>query len=155
MTSFDQNVAEFIVTVENQGVKMIMVGGTAVNYHGYQRYSAGVDFWIDNSRENLAKLKKALDLLGFEFEDFPDEVYKGDQNISLKFSPELEMELITAFSISKSFDEVYADSERVFFEKGCSYRVINIDDLIDNKSQSARPKDLLDIQELKRIKNRN
>jgi hypothetical protein len=32
---------------------MILVGGGAVNFHGFQRHSADIDFWIDVSEENL------------------------------------------------------------------------------------------------------
>ena len=28
----------------------LMVGGGAVNFHGYQRHSADVDFWIETTR---------------------------------------------------------------------------------------------------------
>ncbi len=131
---------------------MLMVDGTAVNFHGYRRHSADVDFWIDISRENLLHLKTALQELGFKFDDFPNEVYEAKQ-ISVKISPDMEMELITAFSLDKTFDEAFHASEEARIEGGYSYRVISLNDLIDNKKRSGRPKDLLDIQELKRIAN--
>ena len=37
-------------------VRMLMVGGAAVNFHGYQRHSVDVDFWIDTSSENFENL---------------------------------------------------------------------------------------------------
>ncbi|NJN25002.1 MAG: nucleotidyl transferase AbiEii/AbiGii toxin family protein [Cyclobacteriaceae bacterium] len=151
MTEFDQNVLAFIRACGDRDVKMLMVGGTAVNFHGYKRHSADVDFWIDISEENLMNLKAALLDIGFEFEQFPEEVYKARQNISVKISPEMELELITAFNLDKSFNEAYRSSEVVTIDDTCSYRVIGLDDLISNKQRSARPKDLLDIQVLKQI----
>jgi hypothetical protein len=132
-----------------------MVGGTAVNYNGYRRHSADVDFWIDSTKANLKNLKNALNALGFAFEDYPDEVYYGHQNISLKVSPEMELELLTTFSLSKSFDEAYNDSEIIKLNDTLVCRVINLNDLLENKQRSARPKDLLDIQELKKIRDAN
>lgn len=35
---------------------MLLVGGGAVNFHGYQRHSADVDFWIDTNEVNFEKL---------------------------------------------------------------------------------------------------
>ena len=37
-----------------------MVGGGAVNFYGYQRHSADVDFWIDTTPSNLLALRNAL-----------------------------------------------------------------------------------------------
>ncbi|WP_205623560.1 hypothetical protein [Anditalea andensis] len=40
-----QNIDQFIELCDRYEVEMIMVGGGAVNFHGYQRHSADVDFW--------------------------------------------------------------------------------------------------------------
>jgi hypothetical protein len=100
MIEFDQNVLSFITQASKHQVKMIMVGGIAVNFYGYQRHSADVDFWIESSVENLISLKNALHQLGFDFVDFPETVYRKEQNISIKISPEMELELLTAFSFA-------------------------------------------------------
>ena len=151
MIEFDQNVLAFITQASRFKIEMIMVGGTAVNFHGYQRHSADVDFWIESSAENLINLKNALHQLGFDFVDFPEAVYRQEQNISIKISPEMELELITTFSLSKTFHEAYKDSEIVELDNNIAYRVISFEDLLENKKRSGRPKDLLDIMELKRL----
>ncbi len=94
--------------------RMLMVGGAAGNFQGYQRPSADVYFWIDTS---LVCFKK----------------------------------LIADFSVNKSFEEAYQQSEIVKLKKnnrlliGC---VISLEDLITSKIKSGRSKDLLDIQQL-------
>ena len=151
---FDDLVIEFLEVSSTNGVEMVMVGGGAVNFHGYQRHSADVDFWINVTPQNLTKLKTSLQNMGFELKDFPDKVKQKQQNISLKISPYLEIELITNFDLGRSFDEVFEDAEIATIqnvEKKIEYRVLNLQDLISSKTKSARPKDLLDIQELKRI----
>jgi predicted nucleotidyltransferase len=149
---FDNYVEEFIRSASKHNVRMIMVGGTAVNFHGYQRHSADVDFWIEITNSNLNALKEALNSIGYEFTNFPDEVKNGLQNISLKISPYLEIELITRFSLNKQFSEVYgSSSEAKIPGTNISYRVLALEDLITSKALSGRNKDLLDIQELKRI----
>lgn len=152
---FDDLVIGFISEAYNQGVEMIMVGGGAVNFHGYQRHSADVDFWIKTSPDNLLKLLKVLNSMGYDIDDFPNEVVEGNQNISVKISPYQELELITKFNPGKSFDEALNDTETGKIE-GYSlavYKVLSLDDLIMSKAKSKRSKDLLDIMELKRINN--
>lgn len=39
---------------------MLMVGGGAVNFYGYQRHSADVGFWIEVSLQNLLKIKNCF-----------------------------------------------------------------------------------------------
>lgn len=134
---------------------MLMVGGAAVNFHGYQRHSADVDFWIDTREENFNKLLQVFNEMGYEIDDFPNSVKQKRQNISVKFSPiDLNLELITNFSINKSFDEAYEHAEIAIVEDNpiLKWHVISFNDLITSKVKAGRPKDLLDIQELKRIK---
>ncbi len=133
---------------------MLLVGGGAVNFHGYKRHSADVDFWIGLNPENLQRLRSVLSEMGYRLDDFPDPVKKGEQNISVKISPEMEIELNTRFNPGKSFDDAYADSEITHIEsvEVAKYRVLSYDDLISSKVRSKRPKDLLDIRELKRIR---
>lgn len=133
---------------------MLMVGGGAVNFHGYQRHSADVDFWIDTSEENLERLLTVLREMGYDLNEFPSEVKDQKQNISIKFSPaDINLELITKFDINKSFDEAYEESVEVVIGevKLMKYHVLSLDDLITSKIKSGRPKDLLDVMELKRI----
>ncbi|MGF1636402.1 MAG: nucleotidyl transferase AbiEii/AbiGii toxin family protein, partial [Cyclobacteriaceae bacterium] len=132
----------------------IMVGGGAVNFHGYQRHSADVDFWIDTRIENLNNLRSVFWEMGYDLSDFPKDVKAQNQNISIKFSPlDLDIELITRFNIGKSFEEVYSQSIVAEVNKPplLRWRVLNLQDLITSKIKAARPKDLLDIQQLKEI----
>tara|TARA_Y100000588_G_scaffold388737_2_gene489680 strand:+ start:1308 stop:1724 length:417 start_codon:yes stop_codon:yes gene_type:complete len=135
---------------------MILVGGGAVNFHGYQRHSTDLDFWIEIDPENLSALNKALRNLGFPLDEFPSSVGEGEQNISLKFSPDnpLQIELITSFSLKKSFSEVWEKAEigEINGEPIVRYRILPYEDLIDSKIIAGRPKDLLDIQELQKRK---
>jgi len=155
-TEWSNDIKQFISLCSDKDVKMLMVGGGAVNFHGYQRHSADIDFWIDSTMENFDKLKSVFIEMGFNFSDFPEEVKEQKQNISIKFSPiNLNIELITKFSINKTFDEAFKDSIEAQVEglKFLKWRVLSFEDLITSKIKSGRPKDLADIQELVRIKN--
>lgn len=151
---WEEKINQFLNLANKYEVKMIMVGGGAVNFHGYQRHSADVDFWISTSSENLKKLVNVFNDLGYEIDDFPEEVKNQLQNISVKFSPlDLDLELITKFSSTKTFEEAYKNSEEAIIEgeKVLKWRVLSYEDLIDSKIKAQRPKDLLDIQQLQEI----
>jgi len=42
------------------GVRYVLVGGLAVNFHGRPRMTHDIDFLVDPSPENVRKLKQAL-----------------------------------------------------------------------------------------------
>jgi predicted nucleotidyltransferase len=151
---FGDEIDIFIALAENNGVKMLMVGGGAVNFHGYQRHSADVDFWIELSDENMEKLKSTLNQMGYEFDEFPEKVKNGLQNISIKVSPDTELELITKFNPGKTFEQAFECSEETKVNSA-TVRVLSYEDLIKSKKKAMRPKDLLDIKELERINRPN
>lgn len=147
-------VSDFIVKANENGVRMLLVGGGAVNFHGYQRHSADIDFWIELTPENLDRLKKTLNQMGYNFDHFPDQVLNGHQNISVKISPVVDLELITCFNPGKSFDQAYNDSvqaqiDGLEFKK---YYVLNYEDLIASKIKSGREQDLRDVYMLQKIR---
>jgi hypothetical protein len=153
VNNWDNNIMQFLQLAHQYEVRMLMVGGGAVNFHGYQRHSADVDFWIETSQENLNKLILVFKEMGYEIDSFPKEVENGEQNISIKFSPaDLDLELITRFSLSKSFEEAYQNAEIVTINDINLYKwhVLSLEDLIESKQRASRPKDLLDIQQLQK-----
>src|SRR5690606_32550779 len=152
---FNKRVKEFVVAANQRGVRMLMVGGGAVNFHGYQRHSADVDFWIDLSKENLQKLILTLQDLGYKIDDFNDKIKQGKQNITIKISPVAEIELITNFNPNKSFEEAYNEKLEVTINENkiLRYDILSLNDLITSKIKAGRHKDLLDVYELKRINN--
>ncbi|UTN05145.1 hypothetical protein L0669_04380 [Flavobacterium bizetiae] len=151
---WDQNIDQFIALANKYKVRMLMVGGGAVNFHGYQRHSADVDFWIETTEGNFKKLVMVFNEMGHEIDDFPENVKQEQQNISIKFSPvDLDLELITKFSVNKSFDEAYRDSEEttVNDKTFLKWNVLSLEDLITSKIKANRAKDLLDVQQLREI----
>lgn len=150
---FNKDVEEFIHAANNNDLRMLMVGGTAVNYYGYKRHSADIDFWIEPSEKNFHRLLKTLQEIGYKLDSLPDKVKKAEQNISLKISPDFEIELITNFNPGKTFEQAFSESVNIELRKQqlLKWNVISLHDLISSKIKSGRPKDQLDIQELRRI----
>jgi hypothetical protein len=55
--------------MNSTGVEYVVVGGHAVGYHGYPRYTGDIDFFVRLSRENAKLLVRVLVEFGFEGAD--------------------------------------------------------------------------------------
>lgn len=71
----DKDFKEFIELLNEHKVDYLVIGGYAVNYHGYPRYTKDIDFWIWMIEPNIEKLIDAIKDFGFgalklEVEDF-------------------------------------------------------------------------------------
>lgn len=153
MDNFNNEVLRFIEAANKYHLKMLLVGGSAVNYYGYKRHSADVDFWIKISDDNLGSLKRVLNDIGYKVEELPATIKNKQQNISLKISPELEIELLTSFDPGKSFDEAFRESELYQIEGNdlLKWNIISLEDLISSKISTNRTKDRNDIEVLQEI----
>lgn len=126
----------FIELVNEHSVRMLMVNGGAVNFHGYQRHSADADFWIAATTANFKKLVAVFRDMDYDIDDFPDDVKNQLKNISVKFSPEdLNLELITKFSTTTSFKDAFARSKKATIKGNpiLKWRVLSYEDLIASK----------------------
>ncbi len=60
-----KDLREFIALLNSTGVKCVLVGGHAVAYHGYPRFTGDIDFFVERSPDNAAKLTNVLNQFGF------------------------------------------------------------------------------------------
>jgi predicted nucleotidyltransferase len=129
-------------------VEYMVVGGFAVNFHGYNRSTGDLDLWISKSETNLNRLSKAFNDLGFEFtEDAKSELR---ENHIISFSEENAMvELMTRLNISQqiSFEEALAKADKRMVQE-IEVIVISFEDLKNEKARSKRYKDLDDLSKL-------
>ena len=71
LENFPDTIKEFIACAIRNNLEMLLVGGGAVNFHGYQRHSADIDFWVNSTSENIQRLLNTLQALGYNIEDLP------------------------------------------------------------------------------------
>lgn len=149
---FGEEVNAFLRAATDHGVRMLLIGGGAVNFHGYQRQSPDIDFWMEPLEENFTRLAAALRSLGYEIDRFPERVLQAEQNITLKMTPGLDVEIVTFLRPGFAFEEAWQRAEQAELTgvPVMVCRVLAFDDLVESKLRAARPKDLLDVQELKR-----
>ena len=141
---------EFIELLNSAGVEYVVVGGHAVGYHGYPRYTGDIDFLVRPTRENAARLVKVLATFGFgDAGNLADTLVAHDHVIQLGVPPN-RIDLLTSIS-GVDFEEASRGAQTATLD-GLPVRLIGLQALLKNKRASGRAKDLADVEELERTK---
>lgn len=152
MDIYDDNFLKFWQALNNNHVKYIMVGGFAVNMHGYIRATKDADMWIEDSKENRINLRKAFVELGYgDFESLETmqfipgwtEFYIGGGIV---------LDIMTSMKglENYSFEECLKVASVADLNK-IVVPFLHINQLVANKKAVSRPKDKNDIIELEKI----
>ena len=146
----DSNFREFIELLNAREVKYLVVGGFAVAYHGYPRYTKDIDFWIWAEPDNAERLLKAIEdfglgMLGLE----ADDLLNPDNVIQMGYEPN-RIDLITQLE-GLEFEECFELRVETSFE-GVPINFIDLDNLIKSKRLSGRMQDFVDADKLEKQK---
>ena len=142
----NQDFREFIELLNAKGVKYLVIGGYAVAFHGYPRYTKDIDFWIWLNEQNAEKMLEVLREFGFaslgiQKEDFLDK----NMVIQLGYPPN-RIDLLTDLE-GVDFESCYSSREILEIEElGVSF--IDAENLIKTKKASGRMQDLVDVDRL-------
>jgi hypothetical protein len=137
---------EFFQLLNANGVRYLIIGGYAVAYHGYPRYTKDIDIWIGVNPENAERVVKTLkdfgfESLGLEIGDF----LETDTIIQLGHAPN-RIDLIMG-APGVDFEESFAVREEEEIE-GVKLNFIDLENLKKSKKASGRLQDLADIENL-------
>ena len=146
MNDMDANYIDMLKCLNKAGVDYILVGGWAVNLHGYVRATVDLDVWICANAENAKKVYEALSDFGAPVSGMTPKDFEEDGMIFQIGVAPCRIDVITRISGVEYCDAVKRAQSRIV--EGLPVRVISLDDLITNKKSSARPKDLLDVRQL-------
>ena len=61
----DKDFREFVELLNSTNVEYLLVGGYALAAHGHPRYTGDIDFWVNPTPGNAARLMSALAQFGF------------------------------------------------------------------------------------------
>lgn len=141
-----------VKTFEEFGVKYLIIGGFAVNRHGYKRTTGDIDFYLKDTLQNRLNLINAFDKMGYgRFEPLSTApILAGYCEIMLDSGIYADLMTDIPGLEQQHFDEYYAMALLDKME-GFEIRFIHYQHLIQNKIATARPKDLLDVAELQKI----
>jgi hypothetical protein len=142
----NQDFKEFIQSLNDNGVRYLVVGGYAVALHGYPRYTKDMDVWVEMTAENASKIIKALDQFGFGSLDLKaDDFIVPDQIIQLGYPPR-RIDILTTLP-GVEFFECYP-SHTIVDVEGVSVKFIDLENLKKNKKATGRHQDLADLENL-------
>jgi len=63
--ALNKNFREFIELLEKHGVKFLVIGGYAVGFHGFPRYTGDLDISVPISQRNEKALVRVIADFGF------------------------------------------------------------------------------------------
>ncbi|MCH7921392.1 MAG: nucleotidyltransferase [Planctomycetes bacterium] len=137
---------ELLRLLEEHRVEYMVVGGYAVAFHGYPRFTKDIDVFFQSDDENVRLLRQALMAFGFREEDLPREAFTTPGNV-LTFGV-----VPTRIDLINSIDGVTYEEARRNVVRGAYGEVevtfIGFEDLIKNKKSTPRAKDKGDVEEL-------
>ena len=130
-------------------VEFAVVGGIALQAHGYLRATNDLDVFIRPTKENARAAFQALHAIGAPLEGL-DACDLLDDEANLRFGPaEDHIDLLASIG-GMPFDRVWRNRVEAVVE-GLTIPFISKADLIENKRQTGRLRDLADVEELERI----
>lgn len=137
---------DFLRLLNSHRVEYLLVGGYAVCYHGYYRNTGDMDLWIAVRPDNAARMVQLLREFGFDVPDLSEAMFlqKG-RMIRMGIEP-VRIEILTEIS-GCDFSECYQRRIQGRLD-GVPVNIIGLADLIKNKQQSGRLKDLDDARKL-------
>jgi len=152
MDIFDEDLLAFWRTLNNRGVKYIMVGGVATNLYGYQRTTEDIDIWLDDTLANREQFRLAFreysgtDLSGIANMQFIPGWVNLRLNNGFVLDILISMKGLEGFGFDTCLRQAnIADIEDVRIP------FLHINHLIANKKAVNRPKDQLDVIYLEQI----
>ncbi|MCB0487847.1 MAG: nucleotidyltransferase [Cyclobacteriaceae bacterium] len=142
---------EILVKLTQRQVQFILIGGYAVNFHGYNRTTGDMDIWLNPNDENKRHFLDYLIADGFDQLSI-DQIRQLDFTKHAAFhigEKPLQVEFLTRIS-GLTFEEAF-DKKDILPLNDINIPFLHIDHLIISKLTSSRPKDKLDVEELQRI----
>jgi hypothetical protein len=159
-----RSIESIVGALNEAGVRYLVVGGLAVNAHGYERLTRDVDLVIGLEPGNITLGLKTLFAIGYTpaipvtAEEFADpgrrEKWRTDKNmLVLKLWSDGHRRTPIDVFVYEPFDfeREYATAKRVPIASGLAAPVIGYAGLLDMKTKAGREKDLADVAALRKL----
>lgn len=161
--SLIESVLKVCKILNDHSIEYLLVGGTAVGFHGYFRLSHNssgnlmekhdLDFWYNPTYGNYFKLLDALEVLGLDVAEFRNEVAPNPMKSFFKLEEEnFKIDFLPAVPGLSKF-RLSCENRIISNIQGVEVPYINYGDLIASKLALGRSKDIDDIDQLKLSRN--
>ena len=140
---------EFVALLTAKGVEFVVIGGHAVAYHGYPRFTGDIDLLVRPHQRNAARVLEALAEFGFGDVGLAvDDLTTPDHVVQLGRPPN-RIDIVTSIT-GVDFDTVWQGRVATTLD-GLPVHIIGLSELLTNKRATGRLKDLADVEEIERV----
>ena len=152
MDIYNESLLEFWKSLSDNKVSYIMVGGFAVNMHGFTRTTNDIDIWLNDTIPNRLNFGKAMNKSGYDGVTWEEiQFVPGWSDFYIGSGIRLDVMINMKGLTDISFDEALKAANIGEIED-ILVPFLNINHLIANKKAVNRPKDQIDVIELEKIK---
>ena len=109
----NKDFSEFIELLNKNDVKYLVVGGYALAFHGYPRYTKDIDFWVWIDKRNAERIVQTLQDFGFSSLDIKDEDFLSPGYVVQLGQPPSRIDLLTSVT-GLDFEECYASKVHIY-----------------------------------------
>jgi len=141
-----KDLREFVELLNSRKIKYVLVGGHAVAYHGFPRYTGDIDFFVDASPANAALVASVLNDFGFGHLGLKDADFREPETVVQLGRAPHRIDILTSVT-AVAFDEAWGTRVETNLD-GLPVWVISKDLLMRNKLATGRPQDLADAKRL-------
>ena len=144
--NLSNDLREFVELLNSTGVKYLLVGGHAVAYHGYPRFTGDIDFFVERSESNATRLEELLRVFGFSGLGIKAADFLEAGIVVQLGRPPNRIDLLTSID-GVDFDQAWANKVTANLG-GLPVPVIGKAELIANKHATGRAQDLADLKKI-------
>ena len=153
-------IEDILKALEKEKIDYAVIGGVAVVLYGYVRFTKDIDLLIDFSEDNVRRFAKVLAALNFQpgipidpldmAKEKKREEWIREKNVRVVtfYNPESQLLQIDVL-ITKDFSSMKRIRKKI---NGLEISIVDYDDLLKMKKETARPTDLIDIEKLQELR---
>jgi predicted nucleotidyltransferase len=160
-----RSIESIVKALNDAKVQYLIVGGLAVNAHGFVRLTRDMDIVLRLNKKNVLRGLQAFFKIGYRLaiparpEDFADKLirerWRTEKNmIVLKLWSDNHRRTPVDIFVYEPFDfaRELRQADNLEICPGVSAKIVTLKTLLAMKRAASRPQDLIDIEELQRIK---
>ena len=148
----NKDLREFVGLLNEKGVKYLVIGGYAVAYHGYPRYTKDIDIWVWLNEENAQKVIETIRAFGMASMQILIEDLLNKESVIQLGMPPNRIDILTDLE-TLDFETCY-DQKEIMNLDGLEIAFLDFDSLIQSKLAAGRPQDKVDAKKLKERKSK-
>lgn len=135
-------------------VDFLIIGGYAVNYHGFGRPTGDMDLWLRPENKNKQKCLSAFKALNYPNENIDNIGKLNFEQAQVFFVGEapLRIDFLTKVNIV-DFEDAWK-KRKILSYNNLDIPVIDYEHLVLTKVTTSRTKDKLDLEELQKVRNK-